>query len=119
MDLRTAETLVAELRESLENAVVATDIWNKKEGISIAGFNSQPTATKLFNDFYEFVESNLKSAQFPALGRYFLLELEQNNAVVIINYGSALQGFLVNMNRTNMGKVVSLAIPRLLRTAGL
>ncbi len=77
--------LIDELKSNIRDALIASDIWEGGKGESLAGYNAQPVATKLFDDFHSFLESNLTTSKFPPLARYFLLELEDNNAVVVLN----------------------------------
>ncbi|MBN2525243.1 MAG: hypothetical protein JXR76_02540 [Deltaproteobacteria bacterium] len=113
---RAAQILVDATKEKLGRALLATDIWVKGERESLAGHNPQPEATRLFDELNDFIESNLKKSNFPKLNRYFLIELEDDNTVVIVNHGKVLQGMLVSLRNANMGSVVSVAIPHLIKT---
>ena len=55
------------------------DKWAEKYGIDVEIVQ--------INDY---IESSLKQSQFPKLNRYFLLDLEDKNAVVIVNYGKSM-----------------------------
>jgi len=112
---RAAQTLVDTLKETLGKAVVATDVWEKGSRRSLAGHNPQETATKMFDDLFNYMEKSLHESQFPSLNRYFLIELEKDNAVIVVNFGTIIQGALINLSIANMGKVVSIAVPRLFR----
>lgn len=111
-----AQKLVDEAKSKLGRALLATDIWVKGERISLAGHNPQPGATRFFDELNDYIETSLKNSKFPKLSRYFLLELEEDNTVVIVNHGNVLQGMLINLRMANMGSVVSLTVPHLIKT---
>ncbi|ODU09846.1 MAG: hypothetical protein ABS84_07095 [Rubrivivax sp. SCN 71-131] len=112
-DISTLEQLVQDLRTLLKEGLVATDIWDRSTGLSLAGYNAQPAAVALFNQLTDEIGSTLGGAGFPSLGRYYLLELEGDNSVVILKHGAdLLQGILLNAKKVNMGILFSIAIPK-------
>jgi hypothetical protein len=113
VDIAKLEQLVVDLRTLLKDGLLAADIWDRATGLSLAGYNAQPAAVALFNQLTEEIGSTLGGAGFPSLGRYYLLELEGDNAVVILQHGAdLLQGMLLNAKKVNMGILFSLAIPK-------
>lgn len=109
------QQLLDKLADGLGNGLVATDIWLKGEPTSLGGIATQPEATKLFDALVEFTEDNLKGSGFPRLDRYILFELEGKHAVLLVNYGPLLQGMLVNLNLVQIGKVISITLPKLFK----
>jgi len=114
IDTKILDSAVQDLRNVLRDGLVATDIWDRTAGLSLAGFNQQPVAVALFTRITTELESSLLDSNFPPLARYYLLDMEGNHTVVMINHGSILQGILVDNKRANLGIVVSVAIPRML-----
>jgi hypothetical protein len=114
IDSKAIELAVQDLRNVLRDGLVATDIWDRASGLSIAGFNQQPVAVALFTRITSEMESSLADAQFPPLGRYYLLDMEGNHTVVVVNHGDLLQGMLVDNKRANLGLLISVAIPRMM-----
>ncbi|HEU4536100.1 MAG TPA: hypothetical protein VFS00_18375 [Polyangiaceae bacterium] len=113
---RLLEAAVQDLRNILREGLLATDIWDRTAGLSLAGFNQQPVAVALFTRMTEELDGSLRDSNFPSLARYFLLDLEGNHTVVVINHGTLLQGILVDNKRANLGILISVAIPRMLDT---
>lgn len=114
IDSKAIELAVQDLRNVLRDGLVATDIWDRASGLSLAGFNQQPVAVALFTRITGEMESSLADAQFPPLGRYYLLDMEGNHTVVVVNHGDLLQGMLVDNKRANLGLLISVAIPRMM-----
>ena len=116
IDTKILDSAVQDLRNVLRDGLVATDIWDRTAGLSLAGFNQQPVAVALFTRITTDLESSLTDSNFPPLARYYLLDMEGNHTVAVINHGSLLQGVLVDNKRANLGILISVAIPRMLET---
>jgi hypothetical protein len=114
IDTKVLDLAVQDLRNILRDGLVATDIWDRSAGLSLAGFNQQPVAVALFTRITDELDSSLADSSFPALGRYYLIDMEGNHTVVMVNHGSLLQGMLVDNKRANLGILISVAIPRML-----
>ena len=118
IDTKLLDLAVQDLRSVLRDGLVATDIWERSDGLSLAGFNQQPVAVALFTRITTELESSLTDSNFPPLARYYLLDMEGNHTVVVINHGQLLQGILVDNKRANLGIVISVAIPRMIDAIG-
>lgn len=113
IDVKAIELAVQDLRNVLRDGLVATDIWDRDSGLSLAGFNQQPVAVALFTRITGELESSLADSQFPHLARYYLIDMEGNHTAVVVNHGNILQGMLVDNKRANLGLLISVAIPRM------
>jgi hypothetical protein len=114
MDPKVLDTAVQDLRNILRDGLIATDLWDRATGLSLAGFNQQPVAVALFTRITAELESSLTDSNFPSLGRYYMIEMENNHASFVINHGPLLQGLLVDSRRANLGILIAVAIPRML-----
>ena len=119
VDISKLDALVQELCSLLKDGLLATDIWDRANGLSLAGHNAQPAAVALFNQLTGEISETLEGSGFPRLGRYYLLDLDADNAVVIIQHGQdLLQGLLLNAKKVNMGILFSIAIPKAIDSIG-
>ena len=117
VDITRIEKLVDDQRALLKDGLAATDIWDRATGLSLAGYNAQPAAVALFNQLTNEISDTLNGSGFPKLGRYYLLDLDADNAVIILQHDSdLLQGMLLNSKKVNMGILFSIAIPRALES---
>ncbi len=109
------EGAIQELKNTLKEGLLATDIWDRATGLSLAGLNSQPAAVALFSEMTNMLTETLAGAGFPGLNRYYFLDLEGGNMVVIVRHGEdMLQGMLLNSQKTNLGLLLSVALPKML-----
>ncbi|MCC7152343.1 MAG: hypothetical protein IT501_10080 [Rubrivivax sp.] len=119
VDIAKLEQVVTDLRALLKDGLLATDIWDRATGLSLAGYNAQPAAVALFNQLTDEISGTLGGAGFPALARFYMLDLDGDNAVVILRHGDdLLQGTLLNSKKANMGILFSIAIPKALDGVG-
>lgn len=116
IDTKILEMAVQDLRNILRDGLVATDIWERTAGLSLAGFNQQPVAVALFTRITTELETSLADSNFPPLARYYLLDMEGNHTVAVLNHGPLLQGMLVDNKRANLGILISVAIPRMIES---
>lgn len=116
IDTKALELAVQDLRNVLRDGLVATDIWDRGSGLSLAGLNQQPVAVALFTRITGELESSLADSQFPPLAKYYLIDMGGNHTAVVINHGDILQGMLVDNKRANLGLLISVAIPRMLES---
>lgn len=113
IDIAQLEETVAKVKALLKDGLLATDIWDKDTGLSLAGHNPQPEATALFNVLTIEMQSTLTGSGFPGLARYYILDLEDSNMVVVQKHGDDLMsGMLLDAKQVNLGVLVSVAIPR-------
>jgi hypothetical protein len=118
IDTKLLDLAVQDLRNVLRDGLVATDIWDRNDGLSLAGFNQQPVAVALFTRITAELESSMADSNFPPLGRYYLIDLEGNHTAAVLNHGPLLQGMLVDNKRANLGILISVAIPRMIEAVG-
>lgn len=113
IDITRLEQSVAKTVSLLKDGLIATDIWDRETGLSLAGHNPQAEAVALFNLLTNEIQNTLATSGFPTLSNYYLLELEANHLVVIMRHGDDLMsGMLLDSSKTNLGVLVSVAIPR-------
>jgi hypothetical protein len=109
------EAALTELKTTLKDGLIASDIWDRSTGLSLAGINPQPAAVALFTDVTNNLANTLSDSGFPGLRRYYLLELEGDNIVMVIVHGKTLlQGILLNAQKINLGVLLSIALPKVL-----
>lgn len=118
IDLDRLNQCVDAMKSLLKDGLLAVDIWNLNDGLSLAGYNSQPAAVGLFTQLTGELVSTLRDSGFPGLNRYYLLDMEGDHTSMIIRHGDLLQGMLLNNKKVNLGVLLSVALPRSLEMVG-
>ena len=111
MDTKKLRDAIKILKDDLGEGLIATDIFTVAEGMSIAGYNSQPKANALFNNLTTDLMKTLRSANFPNLSKYYILDLEGDHLLIVLPLGDYRWGILVNSKKVQLGLLLSIAIP--------
>ncbi len=114
MNVKKLKKTIEELKEDLGPALVATDIWAVADGQSIAGYNPQPKACALFNKVSSDLAKSLKDSNFPALNRYYLLDLFDDKMVVVIPLEDYQWGMLLDTKELQLGMLLNIVLPKML-----
>ena len=111
MDMKKLAIAHDAFRERLGTGLLADDIWGP-DSLSLAGVNTQPAAVALFGEITTRIVRALSDSGFPSLGRYYLFELAEKKMVCVMNYKEYQWGCLVDLEKMNMGTLISIAIPK-------
>jgi hypothetical protein len=111
MDIKKLKNSIEVLKDNLDGALLITDIWMTGTGQSIAGYNSNPQATALFERVTEYMNKALSGAGFPILNEYYMLNLEGNALVLVLMFDDYQWGMLVDSSKVQMGLLLNIAIP--------
>jgi hypothetical protein len=114
MNAKLFPKVIDTLKEDLGDGLVASDVYTTADGQSLAGFNSNPKACALFNEITRYLHKSLKGSGFPGLGGYYMVQLENNMAVVVISHGEIQNGMLVDLSKTTMGLLLNVALPKVM-----
>jgi hypothetical protein len=115
MNSKRLTQVIDDLKNDLGEGLVATDIWQKDVGQAIVGHNSQPKATALFNEVTRYLVKTLAGSGFPGLGHYYIINLEKNLLVVVLNSGDLQMGMLVDTTKATIGILITIAVPNALK----
>jgi len=111
MNIKKLNYSVEMLKEQLGDALMACDIWMTGTGQSIAGFNTQPKATALFEQVTDFLKKALANSGFPPVDKYYLLDLSNDATVLVLQFDKYQWGMLVNKSKIQMGLLLNIIIP--------
>lgn len=112
MNIAKINQTLETLQENLGGALLAVDLFAVADGQSIAGINSQAKASALFNQLTDYLLRALKGADFPALGRYYALDLDGGNTVLIAPLGEYRLGILADNRKVQLGLILNVALPQ-------
>ncbi|MDO9325057.1 MAG: hypothetical protein Q7T80_08905 [Methanoregula sp.] len=113
MDVNKLHDAVDYLKDALRGNLIATDIFGVEDGQSIAGYNTQPTASALFARMVVDLNMVLKDGGFPSLGKYFLLDLVNDHKIIIVPMGKYAWGVLVSKD-AQIGLITNVVLPKMI-----
>ncbi len=108
--------MIDELKDDLGEGMIACDIWHKRDAQSLAGYNSQPKAVALFNEVTRMLDKTTSESDYPRLGNYYIVHLENDLLVVVVFFADYQFGSLIDLSKTTMGILISVALPKLLKS---
>jgi len=112
MNVKKLKESVEVLKNDLEGALLACDIWPTGTAQSIAGYNSQPKATALFEKLTVFLKKSLHGAEFPPINEYYMLDMVDNATVIIMQLDNDYQwGMLIDKSKVQLGFLLNIALP--------
>jgi hypothetical protein len=111
MDTDKLYEAIEVLKKDMKGGLVATDIWTVADGQSLAGFNTQPKAVALFNELTSNLIASLKGSDFPALGKYYVVDLVGGVIACVIPLAEYQWGLLLDSTKAPLGLLLNVAIP--------
>jgi hypothetical protein len=106
---------IEDLQKELGKGLLSADVWQKKTSKQVAGFNSPQKSTILFNEITSYLSSTLAVSEFPPLGGFSLLNLENDQTVVVVDSHELLLVMFIDTTKTTMGLIINLGIPLALK----
>ncbi len=133
------------LKDDLGEGFVDTDIWDTSSNKSVAFHHNQgvvpqygfvPKHIKLFREISKVLNNALKESHYPPLGDFYLIQLNNNQLIVVLNikpgqsnhklsgnkhtlgYSGTVvhqQFILVDLSKTTIGALLSIAIPNVFK----
>lgn len=117
VDIDKLSVAIEEMRAVLKEGLVATDIWTRQDGLSLAGYNAQPAAVAVFTQLFADAVGALQDSGFPGVNRYLLIDMQDDMSVIVIRHpADLLQGILMNNKKVNLGILLSVALPKAIKT---
>jgi hypothetical protein len=103
---------IAALKDGLDGALLASDILFGADMEPVAGWNSRPEATALFGQLALATQKAIHRSGFNGRAKHCLLELRDGNWAVVIPLGHYAWGMLLDGERTRLGKLLNVALPK-------
>lgn len=116
LNLKKLNLGVTEIREALSAKLMLTDIFLSHNSRSLAGWNSSPLACSSFAAITKSLKNALQLSRFPALGAYYLLDLDDDQLVFIVVHEELQWGFLLQGVKDRLGLLLNIVLPKALKT---
>ncbi len=109
------EELFEKFKSEMGDALVASDIWDRKTATPIIAHNTQPVAVALFNRISEYLDKTLEESHFPPVNRYYLIDTVDNKVVVIVYlHPEFIQGILADISKIQIGLLINYIVPMMI-----
>jgi hypothetical protein len=114
LNLKKLNRAVAEIRDIFSESLLRTDIFLSADGRSLAGWNSHPLACSSFATITSSLKSSLQVSRFPALGAYYLLDLDADQLLFVVVKEDLQWGFLLKGAKERLGLLLNIILHKAL-----
>jgi hypothetical protein len=116
MNLKTVNSVLAEVEDGLNGGLSTIDVFSKSTGMTVAGVRSSPKACALFNILSERITETIKKSGLPVPDyvSQTLLRLGEDGSVMIVVVDLTEKyrmGMAVDVGKAQMGVLVSVVLP--------
>lgn len=116
LDIDALEDHLTELRSLLKDGLLSASIWARATGLSLVDYQPSHVSIALFNQLTDEIHATLSGSGFPGLKRYYYVDLQDDQSVLILCHDDdLLEGLILDSKRTNLGILLSVAVPKALK----
>ena len=119
--MATAKTLealrncIAFAKEELGDGLMSSDIFSNDGLPVVEGYNTNPKSAALFANITEYIRKAVISSNFPDLGDYYLVNLEDDRLVIVLLAGDFEWELLIDHKRIKLGYLFSIFLPEAIK----
>ncbi len=117
IDQEKKTLILKTLSDDLGEGLVATEIWTASDGLPLVNdkrYNSNPKVASLFNEVTKKLSKILNALDYPGLGNYYFINLDNNLLAVVFTIGSYRQFVVADIAKIPVGLLISVVLPNLL-----
>ena len=113
MDVKKLKETMELFKNYLGDGLISSDIWDKKDGLSVASYQTNDRFSALFARILKNTETSLKDLDFPSFGEYQITELNDDKLLLIINYeNNYFWGSLIDKSKISLGTLIFVVITK-------
>jgi len=98
------------LKKQMGSSLLATSIVSTSDAQAIADYNSKPGADAIFIEVTNLINDSLKKG-YPQLGKYYLLELQEDSMLIVIPLGEYQWIIAVDTTKAKLGLIMNVVLP--------
>jgi hypothetical protein len=114
MNLKKVNEILAEVEDGFMGGLMATDVFSRSSGMSVAGIRTNAKACALFNFLADRIVDSVKKSALPLPPDFEQLMLVFDGGIMlfVINLNPKYRwGMVVDTKRSSLGIAVSVVIP--------
>ena len=115
---RTLEALrdcILFAKEELGEGLVSSDIFSNDGLPVVEGYNTNPKAAALFANITDYIRKAVVSSNFPNLGDYYLINLEDDRLVIVLLSDEFEWQMLIDHKKIKLGYLFSIFFPEAIK----
>ncbi len=112
MNIEKLNGCIELLKKQMGDSLLATSIVAMSDAQAIADWNSKPGAAAIFVEVTNFLNESLKKG-YPALGKYYLLDLQGDKMLIFLPLGEYQWGIAVDTTKAKLGLILNVILPEI------
>ncbi len=102
-------------KEELGEGLMASDIYSDDGLPVVEGYNSNPKSSALFANITDYIRKAVVSSNFPNLGDYYMINLEDDRLVIVILTEHFQWQMLIDHRKIKLGYLFSIFFPEAIK----
>ncbi|RUM58447.1 MAG: hypothetical protein DSY59_05755 [Persephonella sp.] len=115
---RTLEALrecILFAKEELGEGLISSDIYSDDGLPVVEGHNGNPKAAALFANITDYIRKAVVSSNFPNLGDYYMVNLEDDRLVIVLLTPQFQWKMLIDHRKIKLGYLFSIFFPEAIK----
>lgn len=114
MNIQKLNDCMEMLKKDMGDGLLASSIITMADAQTlVATENSKPGAASMFSEVTSFIQKSL-SQGYPALGRYYYLDLAGNKGILFIPFGDFQWGIAIDTKKAKLGLLLNIVLPKII-----
>jgi hypothetical protein len=111
MNISKLKEAIKSFETDLDGALLSCNVWEKKIGLSITGYNVNEKSA-LLGKVIDSMELAIDNIGLPPFGEYQIVDLKADALLVIMHFDDRyLWGSLIDKTKVSLGMLISIAMP--------
>ncbi len=102
------------LIKDMDDALLSTGIVSRLDGRIILEVNIHPKTGVFFKQLTSFIPRMLSECNMPPMGKYYLIDLEDEKSLIAIPHLNYIWGITLDMKKVAMGLFLNVTLPKIL-----
>lgn len=103
------------LKKDMGEALVGAGIVSRADAKIILDYNAHPKTSILFSQFTKYLKRILSDCSMPSVGKYYLIDLEGNKAIIAIPLKDYEWGIILDLTSVTLGLFLNVTLPKVLK----
>ena len=113
--LESLKNCIDYAKEELGEGLVSSDIFSNDGLPVVDGHNTNPKSAALFSNITDYIRKAVVSSNFPDLGDYYLVNLEDDRLVIVLLAGDFQWEMLIDHRKIKLGYLFSIFFPEAIK----
>jgi len=111
MNVTKLKEVISLFEKDLDGALLSSNLWEKKVGLSIAGYNVNEKSA-LLGKVINSMELAIDNIGLPPFGDYQIIDLKADALLLVMHFEDKyLWGSLIDKTKVSLGLLISIAMP--------